>query len=93
MGVDLEGHPVLVIGDGEQISWGPATGPFIQVLSERGLHPSAARRLLRTRAVSPPNLSLQAQVDGDQAFSEAACRWVSAALGLRTLQMLLDVPA
>jgi len=93
VGVDLEGRAIVLQGDGRTLRWGPIDGPKVEVLSRAGLHPTAARRLLRTRAAAAPSARLQGLVHGDEQFSERACRWIAAALTLRTVQMLLDVPA
>lgn len=92
VGVDMEGRTTVVHGDGRTLSWGPVEGPALAIVSEQGLHPRTARRLLRARSAAPPSARLNGLVDGDEAFTEQACRWVSAALALRTVRMLLDVP-
>ena len=92
VGVDLDGKPTLVRGDGTTLTWGPAEGPQLAILSAQGLHPRTARRMLRARAAAPHNDRLDALVSGEPGFSEAACRWVAAALQLRTLVKLLEVP-
>lgn len=92
VGVDLDGNPTLIRGDGSTLTWGPADGPQLAILSEQGLHPRTARRMLRARAAAPHNDRLDAMVSGEPGYAEAACRWVAAALHLRTLSKLLEVP-
>jgi hypothetical protein len=89
VGVDLEGRPTLVQGDGHTLTWGPEDGPALAIVSAQGLHPRTARRLLRARAAAAPNPRLDAMVRGEAGYAERACRWVAAALGLRTLRKLL----
>lgn len=93
VGVDMEGRPTVLIGDGTRLSWGPENGPTLAIVSERGLHPRTARRLLRARSDAPPSLRLNREADADPHYTERACRWVAAALSLRTIRMLLEVPA
>lgn len=92
VGVDLEGRPTVLEGDGHTLAWGPLEGPTLSVVSEQGLHPRTARRLLRARSAAPPSERINRMVDGDAAYTERACRWVAAALSLRTVRLLLEVP-
>ncbi len=92
VGVDMEGRTTVLVGDGRTLSWGPVDGPSLAIVSEQGLHPRTARRLLRARSDAPPSARLNALVDGDIAYAEHACRWVAAALSLRTVRLLLAVP-
>lgn len=93
VGVDLDGRTTSVRGDGQTLTWGPHGGPQLAIVSEQGLHPQTARRLLRARSAAPPNTRLDRDVDGDEGFADRACRWVAAAVSLRTVQKLLAVPA
>lgn len=93
VGVDLEGRPTLLIGTEGRLSWGPTDGPTLAIVSDNGLHPRTARRLLRARAEAPPSARLNEASGADPAFTEHACRWVAASLSLRTLRLLLEVPA
>jgi hypothetical protein len=90
VGVDLDGRITIVEADKLGIRWGPERGVEIVFDWEGGFRPPTARRLLRARAISPPNPSLDARVGGDAAATDAICRWVAAGLRLRTVQMLLE---
>jgi len=93
VGVDMDGQTTTVRGDGRTLTWGPRTGPQLAILSEQGLHPRTARRMLRARASAPSNPRLDQEVGGDPAYAERAGRWVAGALALRTLHKLLAIPA
>ncbi|TVQ94117.1 MAG: hypothetical protein EA397_03135 [Deltaproteobacteria bacterium] len=86
VGHDLEGNPILLHSDGRTMQWGPPDGPQLAVLTSKGLHPRAARRMLRVRAEGRSDPTTGAEAD----FLDHACRWTSAALSLRTLSRLLD---
>jgi hypothetical protein len=91
VGVDLDGNTTIVACDGGRLAWGPVDGPLTDVhVPGEGLKPLVARRLLRARAAAPPNTRLQAAVGGDPAFVDATCRWVSGALALRTIRLLIE---
>jgi len=92
VGVDMEGRTTVLVGDGHTLSWGPPEGPTLAVVSDKGLHPRTARRLLRARSAAPPSARLNDLVQGELAYTEHACRWVAAALALRTVRLLLEVP-
>lgn len=83
---DIDGRSTVLSSDGHTVRWGPTEGPHLMVLSERGLHPQVARRMLRARSTS------RLDSVGDD-FVERACRWVAAALALRTISLLLKRPA
>lgn len=87
--VDLEGRITVVESDPRQIRWGPERAAEAVFDREEGFYPIVARRLLRARAVSPPNPSLDARIGGSPQSTDAICRWVAAGLKLRTVRMLL----
>jgi hypothetical protein len=90
--VDLEGRTTVLESRLARMSWGPEGGRMQPVLSERGLDPREARRILRVRAEAPATQRLQSAVGGDGAFVDAACRWIATALELRTVRLLLAMP-
>lgn len=91
LGVDMDGTPLVLRSIGGAITWGPA-GATPEVLCDVDgvVEPRAARRALRTRAMSPLKPHLQQAVGGDARFVEALVRWLSTRLGLRTLTLLLE---
>ncbi len=91
MGVSLEGQVRSVQSDGTSVSWG-LHGEVGEVVVDKdgSLNPAEARRLLRARAAAPPNARLQAEVGGDEAFTEAICKWVANAHHLRTITKLVE---
>jgi hypothetical protein len=90
VGVDLDGRITIVEADKLGIRWGPERAVEVVFDWEGGFRPPVARRLLRARAVSPPNPSLDARVGGNASSTDAICRWIAAGLRLRTVQMLLE---
>jgi hypothetical protein len=90
VGVDLDGQITVVRGEAGVIAWGPIDAPEIVYAPGSGVDAPLARRLLRARAASPPNRVLDQRVGGDPEFTEAACRWVSSELRLRTVRLLLE---
>jgi hypothetical protein len=88
--VDLDGRITVVEGGPGGVRWGADRDAEIVFDDASGFRPPVARRLLRARAVSPPNATLDARVGGDPAMTDAICRWVAAGLKLRTVQLLLD---
>lgn len=91
VGVDLDGRIRSVRSARGLVTWGPHGEPGTPIRDAHGqLQPAEARRLLRARAAAPPNPRLQAAVGGDEAFTEAICRWVACAHHLRTLVMLAE---
>ncbi|MFK7926907.1 MAG: hypothetical protein AB8H79_01870 [Myxococcota bacterium] len=92
VGVDMDGQTTTVRGDGQTLTWGPQAGPQLAILSEQGLHPRTARRMLRARASAPSSPRLNEEVGGDPEYAERAGRWVAGALALRTLHKLLAIP-
>jgi hypothetical protein len=100
IGVDLDGAVTAVTSDGLTVRW--ATPDRLEddadddadddVVYEpsQGVRPATARRLLRSRALCPSNPVLDAEVGGRPAQTEAICRWVAAALQLRTIRLLLQ---
>ena len=90
VGVDLDGRITVVEGEPARIRWGADREGETVFDAAAGFRPPVARRLLRARAVSPPNPTLDARVSGDPAVTDAICRWVAAGLKLRTVQLLLE---
>lgn len=90
VGVDLDGRITVVESSPSGIAWGPQDEPEVVWDPVEGFRPPLVRRLLRARASSPPNPSLDARVGGDPALTEAVCRWAAAGLKLRTVRMLLE---
>ncbi len=91
VGVDLDGRITVVRSTATSVSFGPAESPEVVWDPAAGFRPPVVRRLLRSRAMSPPNPVLDARVGGDPATTEAVCRWVAEGARLRTLRMLLGV--
>lgn len=89
LGVDLDGHTLVVTSDGLVVTWGRAEAPDV-VLDEDGFDVPVARKLVRTRGTSPISERLNAEVGGDPVFAERIARWVAAALDLRTTRLLLS---
>lgn len=90
VGVDMDGAIQVVHSDNSGISW-RSTGESRSIFTEQdGFVAPEARRLLRSRAAAPNSERLQADVGGDSAFTDAIGQWVSAALKLRTVRMLLE---
>lgn len=92
LGVDLDGQVTILEGRDEGLYWGPVDDTVVVARDSRIVDARRARRALRARAAAPPNPRLDAEVNGDPAFGEAACRWMAGALELRTLAMLLGAP-
>lgn len=90
VGVDLDGKTTLVESRDGRIRWGPVDGPALIRERDGDLSAREARRLLRARAASPPNARLHAEVGGTAEHTDRICQWVSAAMHLRTIRMLLD---
>jgi len=91
VGIDMSGRICVVESDGAVVKWLAIGGESSEIRDAQGiLAPREARRLLRARAAAPPNPRLQAQVGGDEAFTEAVCRWVASAHHLRTLTLLIE---
>jgi hypothetical protein len=86
VGVDLEGALVVVSSSEVEVRFADER---VWAAGE-GLRPQAARRLLRLRAAAMPNPVLEARVGGDPGLTDAVCRWVAAALQLRTTRLLLE---
>lgn len=84
VGVDLEGTTTVLVGHGDALTWGDEP-----VFTNGELEVRAARRMVRQRAAARPSARLQAEVGGDDAFVDAACRWTSGSLALRTVRLLL----
>lgn len=92
VGVDLDGRITVVEARDGVVSWGadqPGAAPDLVYDPREGFRPPLARRLLRARATSPPNPTLDARIGGDPVHTEAICRWVAAGLHLRTVALLL----
>lgn len=89
LGVDLDGHTLVVTSDGGVVLWGLPEAPEI-VYDEDGFDVPVARRLVRTRGTGPISERLNAEVGGDPVFAERIARWVAAALDLRTTRLLLS---
>ncbi len=92
VGVDLDGRITVVRGEPGRVTFGPAEAPEVVWDPVGGFRPPLVRRMLRARALSPPNPVLDARVGGNAAQTEALCRWVAEGSKLRTLQLLLAVP-
>lgn len=92
VGVDLDGRITVVRGAAGVVTFGPDGAAEVAWDRVDGIRPALVRRLLRARALSPPNPVLDAQVGGDPARTEALCRWLAEAHRLRTVRMLLGVP-
>ncbi|MEQ1567770.1 MAG: hypothetical protein ABMA64_19165 [Myxococcota bacterium] len=90
VGVDLDGAITVVHATAEAVTWGAGAAPEVVFDRTGGVRAQVARRLLRARAVSPPNAALDQRVGGDSESTERICRWVAVALRLRTLQLLLE---
>jgi hypothetical protein len=90
VGVDLEGRTTLLVAREGHLLWGPEDSLVEIAAPGRDLDAREGRRMLRARAAAPPNPRLQVSVGGDEAFVEAACRWLSSAMALRTIRMLLE---
>lgn len=94
VGVDLEGNTTVLRCEDSRLTWGPVGGEPVSLAAPgHDLDAREGRRMLRARAAAPPNHRLQATVGGDEAFVDAACRWLGHALALRTLRMLLEARA
>ena len=89
VGVSPDGALTLVQGDGASLSWGTEDKPSIIVEAGQSINAPAGRQLLRARAVAAPSEHLQTQANGDARYLGHATQWVSAALKLRTLRLLL----
>ncbi len=89
LGVDLDGHTLVVTSDGVVVTWGLAEAPDV-VYDEDGFDVPVARKLVRTRGTSPISERLNAEIGGDPVFAERIVRWVAAALELRTTRLLLS---
>jgi hypothetical protein len=93
VGVDLEGRTTLLLSAAGRVEWQTVGGDSICLFDPNdGLNARDARRVLRARASAPTNMRLHADVGGDVAFVELTCRWLAAALHLRTLRLLLEAP-
>ncbi len=90
IGVDLEGRITVVETRQGSIWWGIAEDLAAVYTPAKGFDAPVARRLLRARASAPPNPALDRQVDGRPETVEPLCRWIAAALRLRTMRMLLE---
>lgn len=88
LGVDLEGRPTLIEHRDGGLWWG-ASGELEPVYEAGEVVVRPARRLLRLHSAAPPSARLNRLVDGDPDYAVAACRWLDAALRLRTLRKLL----
>jgi len=89
VGVDLEGQPTSIQWTDGSLTWGPKDDPVRVWSPEEGFDAVIARRLLRARAAAPPSERLQEEVGGSAAYTQAAGRWISSGLRLRTLRLLL----
>lgn len=90
VGIDIGGGVRVVRSDGREVRWGVSGQDDVVIRGADGdVAAAEARRLLRTRAAAPPNPRLQQQIGGDEAFTEAICRWVASAHGARTIRLLL----
>ncbi|TNE84880.1 MAG: hypothetical protein EP330_28165 [Deltaproteobacteria bacterium] len=90
VGVDLEGQTTMVEGRRDGTLWWGTPAAMEPVVGET-LDARLGRRLIRARAAAPPNPRLDAQVGGEAGYADVAGRWLTAALQLRTLRLLLDV--
>lgn len=93
VGIDLEGRVTVVHTRGVEVWWGPEgpnAPPPVRIHGADGFDPPVARRLLRSRAVTPDIARLQARVQGDLDYVEAIGRWIAAGLKLRTVRLLLE---
>jgi len=90
IGVDLEGQIQVVHSDGSVVSWGPEGSPKRVYSPEDGFVAPEARRMLRARAAAPNSERLQAEVQGQSAFTNAIGQWLAASLKLRTVRLLLE---
>ncbi len=91
VGIDLDGHTLVVRSDGEVVTVGPIDAPGETVRDAHGqLQVSAARRLVHGAGAAPPSARLQAEAPGELEAAARIVRWVAAALGLRTLRKLLE---
>ena len=95
VGVDMEGRVTVLESSDGRIVWGADDGEHAVLwdgsqLHVGGLNARDGRRLLRARAAAPLNDRLQHEIGGDADFVDATCRWMSAALGLRTIRLLLE---
>lgn len=90
VGVDLEGQTTVVEGrrDGT-VWWGPRSA-MEPILADE-LDARLGRKFVRMRASAPPNPRLDAEVGGDPRFADHVGRWLTAALQLRTLRLLLEL--
>ena len=91
LGVDLDGATLVVESDGDRVLWGqqPDEMDVVYDIAD-GFDVPAARRLVRTRGSAPVSERLNLEVSGDPEFADRISRWISAALELRTVRMLLD---
>ena len=91
LGVNLDGHTTVVSGQGQSLLWGVSDQRSATIWSEQeGLTVREARRMLRSHSVAPHNARLNRQIGGDPAYVDHVCRWLNAALQMRTLLMLTE---
>ena len=90
VGVTPEGRLTVVQGDGSSLAWGTDGELTIIVDMGQPINAPAGRQLLRARAMASPSPHLQTQAGGDARYLEHATQWVSAALKLRTLRLLVQ---
>jgi hypothetical protein len=93
IGVDMDGEILIVHSTDAEVSWGPRSALKPVFSAEGGFVAPEARRLLRARASAPNSERLQADVHGDSRFTDAIGQWISAALRLRTVRLLLEKSA
>lgn len=90
VGVDLDGRITLVRCEAGEVRWGPEDDLAPIRAADGEIRVREARRLLRTRAASPPNPRLDERVGGSAGYADDLCRWLTAAVQLRTIRLLLE---
>jgi hypothetical protein len=89
VGIDLEGRTTVLEGQRETLTWGVLGEAPSAVATNGDIDVASARRLLRA-CRTPANTRLDAAVDGRPGYREQAARWLSSALQLRTVRILLE---
>lgn len=90
LGVDLDGSIIALVSTPEGLSLETPGGRAALTKGGVIVDAPAARRALRIQASAPRSAHLDAQVQGQPGFADAATRWLASALRLRTLKALLQ---
>lgn len=89
VGVDMQGDPIILESDGHFVRW-RGLPPKVLVADGEVVAPRDVRQIVRMRAAAPPNARMNDEHGGDLDLVDPLCRWLSTALALRTIDLLLD---